>query len=296
MTQPYKRRWGDRKDGRMVRDGHGLQTIMCHLWPNRTDCEVFWNDTLDATEMVAYLEKKNAEHPEYRTTIFHAIITIVARMIYERPQLNRFIQGRRMYDRNEITLSFVAKRRFQDTADEALLVITAKDDDTLDTISSRIRGDVNEVRKTEHATGGVDQIMDKLAKLPRPLLMLIVKTVRILDFWGINPDFLTEGDPNYSTVLLSNLGSIHCSSVYHHLSNYGTNSIMVTVGTLHKEEMLMEDGHREVLDVIDVGATLDERISDGFYMARCLKLIQHILSHPELLDRPLSEPSNFDYK
>ena len=296
MTDTIKRRWGDRKDARMVRDGHGLQSIMCHLWPNRTDCEVFWTDTLDATNLVAYLEKKNAEHPEYKTTVFHAIIVCVARMLYERPYMNRFIQGRRMYDRNDITLSFVAKRRFQDAADEALIVLKASGNDTLDSISKQIRGDVGEIRKTEHATGGVDRIMDNLAKLPRPVLMLIVKIVRILDFWGINPDFLTDGDPNYSSVLLSNLGSIRCSSVYHHLSNYGTNSIIATVGTLHKEEMLMEDGHREIRDAVDLGVTIDERIADGFYFARCLKLIQYMFEHPELLDQPLSEPSNFNYE
>jgi pyruvate/2-oxoglutarate dehydrogenase complex dihydrolipoamide acyltransferase (E2) component len=123
-----------------------------------------------------------------------------------------------------------------------------------------------------------------------------VKVIRGLDFWGVNPKFLTDGDPNYSSIFVSNLGSIKCPSVYHHLNNYGTNSMMITIGTLHKEEVLMEDGHKEVRDVIDLGATLDERIADGFYFVRSLKLIKHIFAHPELLEQPLNEPSNFDYK
>jgi hypothetical protein len=117
-----------------------------------------------------------------------------------------------------------------------------------------------------------------------------------MDFWGKNPKFLTDGDPNYSSILVSNLGSIKCPAVYHHLNNYGTNSIMVTIGTLHKEEILMEDGHKEIRDVIHLGATLDERIADGFYFARSLKLIRHIFAHPELLEKPLGENSGFDYK
>ena len=132
--------------------------------------------------------------------------------------------------------------------------------------------------------------------LPRPLLAASIRVIRYLDFWGLNPSFLTDGDPNYSSILVSNLGSIRCPSVYHHLNNYGTNSVMVTIGTLHKEEVLMEDGHREVRDVIDIGATLDERIGDGFYFARSLKLVHYIFSHPELLERPLNEPSGFDYR
>ena len=92
-----KRRWGDRRDGRWVREAPGLQTVMAHLMPNRTDCEVYINDTIDATELIKFLEKKNAEHPEYKTTLFHCFILGIARMVKERPLMNRFIQGRRIY-------------------------------------------------------------------------------------------------------------------------------------------------------------------------------------------------------
>lgn len=296
MEKQYKKRWGDRRDARWVRNTPGLQTVMGHLMPNRTDCEVYLNDTIDATELVKYLEKKNASHPDYKTTLFHCAITGLARMVRERPLMNRFLQGHRIYERDEISLSFVCKRRFTDHADEALMFLVPTDEDTLDTISKKIVGDVRETRKSEHSTGGVDSLLDAFAKIPRPILMLLIRIIRYLDFWGINPKFLTDGDPNYSTILCSNLGSIKCPAVYHHLSNYGTNSIMITIGTLHKEELLMPDGHKEIRDVVDIGATLDERIADGFYFARSLKLIKHIFANPELLDKPLGEPSGFEYK
>lgn len=291
-----KRRWGDRKDGRLVRNAPGLQSIMSMLMPNRTDCEVYLHETIDATELIKYLEERNASNPEYKTTIFHCVITGIARMIKERPLMNRFVQGGRIYERNEISLSFVCKRRFTDHAEEALMILVPKETDTLNEISKKIVGDVRETRKSEHSTGGVDELMDTLAKLPRFLLMFIVQVVRWLDYWGLNPGFITEGDPNYTTVLCSNLGSIKCPSVYHHLNNYGTNSIMVTIGTLHKEEILMPDGHKEIRDVVDIGATLDERIADGFYFAKSLKLIKHIFANPALLEQPLNVPSDFDYK
>lgn len=293
--EKQKRHWGDRKDGRWVKDAPGLQTVMAHLMPNRTDCEVYLHDSIDATELVRYLEKKN-EGLDYKITLFHCAITGLARMVRERPLMNRFIQGRRMYERNEISLSFVCKRRFADGADEALMVLTPKDTDTIMEISRKIVGDVKETRKSEHSTGGVDALLDSFAKIPRPILMLLLRVIRWLDFWGVNPDFLTEGDPNYTTILCSNLGSIKCPAVYHHLNNYGTNSIMITIGTLHKEEMLMPDGHKEIRDVVDVGATLDERIADGFYFACSLKLIRHIFANPELLEKPLGEGSGFEYE
>ena len=295
MANP-KRRWGDRRDGRWVREVTGLQCVMTNLMPNRTDCEVCLQDKFDVTELVTFLEKKNASHPEYKTTLFHCVLVAVAKMIRERPYLNRFIQGRRTYERYGISLSFVAKRRFADGAEESLMVLTPGVEDTLDTVSRKVVGDTKEMRKSETATGGIDATMDVFKKIPRLLLMFIIRCIRWLDFWGLVPKSLTEGDPNYTTVLLSNLGSIKCPAVYHHLNNYGTNSVMVTIGTLHKEELVMPDGSKQIRDVIDFAATLDERIADGFYFARSLKLIRYIFAHPEMLDRPIGEPSGFEYK
>lgn len=175
------------------------------------------------------------------------------------------------------------------------MVLVPGDMDTINEISRKIAGDVMEARKSEHSTGGVDALLDSFAKIPPLLLMPIIRVIRWLDFWGINPDFLTEGDPNYTTILCSNLGSIQCPAVYHHLNNYGTNSIMITIGALHKEELLMPDGHKEIRDAVDIGATLDERIADGFYFARSLRLIKHIFANPELLEQPLGENSRFSY-
>ena len=292
---PRKKRWGDRPGARYVRDVSGLTTIMFHMMPNRTDSEVYLNDKIDATELLRFLERKNAEHDNYKTTIFHCFTFAVARMIRERPKMNRYIQGRRMYERDEISLSFVAKRRFRDDAEESLMVVVPKDDDTIDSFSHHIYGDVNEMRKSEHSDGGFDATIDAFAKIPRLLLMFVLRIIRWLDFWGRVPMPLRDGDTNFTTVLLSNLGSIGGPAVYHHLNNYGTNSIMVTIGTLHKEELIMPDGTKQIRDVIDFGATLDERIADGFYFVRSLRLIKHIFEHPEILERPFSESSGFDF-
>lgn len=294
-------RRGDRRDASLVRDGKGLQTIMCNLMPKRTDNEVYTNLTIDATRLLEYLKDKNAglddSYPEgFKFTLFHCVITALSRMVYERPLMNRFVQGGRMYDRYDITLSFVAKRRFEDHADEALMKMFAKDGDTIDSIGRQIYGDVKKERENEHAVDGLDKIIDNFARTPRLFLMGFTKAVRWLDFWGKAPKVFTDGDPNFSTILATNLGSIKCPSVYHHLNNYGTNSIVVAIGALRKEQFVMPDGSIEIRDALEIGATLDERIADGFYFARSMKLIQYIFENPELLDKPISEPSGFEYK
>ena len=43
---------------------------MAHQMPGRTDCEVYINESTDATELV-----QNARHPAYKTTLFHCFFT-----------------------------------------------------------------------------------------------------------------------------------------------------------------------------------------------------------------------------
>lgn len=289
-----KKGWLDRPDAHVVK-APGLQTTMACLMPHKTENEVYLNDTIDATELLRYLEEKNKDGGP-KVTVFHCIVAAVTKMIMERPRMNYYVKCCRLYERDEISMSFVAKRQFADGADEELMFYIPKETDTINEISARIIGDVTKARNAAHGTaGGVNNILDKFAALPRPVQMFICWLVGILDYWGHNFPFLMEGDPNYSTVLLSNLGSIKCPAVYHHLNEYGTCSILLTVGVVHKEEFLMEDGHKEIRDCFNIGATLDERIADGFYFARSLKLIKYIFAHPELLEQSLNTPSGFDY-
>jgi pyruvate/2-oxoglutarate dehydrogenase complex dihydrolipoamide acyltransferase (E2) component len=289
-----KRKFGDRRDGRRVRDLDGLHNIFMHIMPKRTESEVYMEYPLDVTDLLAFIDQRNQEQPEYKTTVFHCIVTAVARVVTMRPYLNRFICGRKLYERNDITLSFVAKRKFQDHAEESLMVLTAKDDTCLDAVTKKIVGDVKELRQ---ATSGndFDKVINAIGSLPSPILHAFISLLQWLSAIGHLPQVLTEGDTNHTTVLLSNLGSIQCGCCYHHLNNYGTNSIMITVGVIHKEPRVMPDGSVQVRDMMNLGFTADERIADGFYFARCLKLADYILTHPQLLDIPLKETIPYEY-
>lgn len=282
-----KKRFGDRRDGRRVRDLDGMHAVMPHLMPKRADAEVYLSAKMDVTAALAYLEEKNAGAGAARATLFHCFLMAVAKTVWMRPLLNRFVSGRRVYQRDEITLGFVVKRRFEDHSEESLMVTAAREDWTLSQVTELVTGKSGRVR--EQASFGVDGALNAVGRLPRWLTMFIVWGYRTLDFFGRVPRALAAEDPNYATVFFSNLGSIQSPAVYHHLNNHGTNSIMVTIGTIHKEELLQADGSRVVRDVVDVGVTLDERIADGFYFGRSWKIVQRLLAHPELLDRPLKE-------
>lgn len=158
----YKKRWGDRRDARWVREVDGMHAIMPHLMPKRTDAEVYLAARMDVTEALAYLQKKNEGEEEYRATLFHCFIMAVAKTVYLRPLLNRYISGRRVYERDKITLGFVVKKRFEDHSEESLMVTEALEDWTLTEVTKKVVGKVHTVRGQD--SFGLDNTLDPAEK------------------------------------------------------------------------------------------------------------------------------------
>lgn len=283
-----KRRWGDRIDAVRIKDIDAFHNYTAYLMPKRTESEVFMKTEVDITELLKFIEKRNEGESEYKVTLFHCICAAVTRIIKMRPQLNTFISGKKYWQRREISLSFVAKKRFTDHSEEALMVLKPTDDYTLNDFTRKIVGEVHEARYGKE-NYGADDVLKVLQKLPGFIMNIVMGILNFMDQHGLMPKSLIDVDPNYTSVLLSNLGSIKCDAVYHHLNNFGSNSIMITIGVMKKALKIMPDGTTQVRDVVEIGATLDERIADGFYFARSLKIVEYLMSHPELLDVPLKE-------
>ena len=132
-----------------------------------------------------------------------------------------------------------------------------------------------------------------LTKLPRPILKLVVKILDALDYRGHYPKSLEKVDPYFASVFLSNLGSIKMNAGYHHLANRGTNSVFVVIGEKKNTPIFKEDGSFEMREMLPLGLTIDERIADGYYFSKTIRLLKKLAENPELLDRPLSEEVEF---
>ena len=51
MGEKAKRKFGDRKDAGLVKDINAMQAICIHLYPKRTDAEVYLADKIDITDL-----------------------------------------------------------------------------------------------------------------------------------------------------------------------------------------------------------------------------------------------------
>lgn len=282
-----KHKWGDRKDGYLLKGLDPLHAFVPYLMPNRADNEAFIQEQVDLTNLLAYLDKKNENETDFKYTMFHIIAAAIVKTVVLRPHLNRFIKGCRMYQRKDISLAFVVKKEFNDESHEALAFIKFDENSTIDSVHERIKQEVRTCRsdKIDNSTQG----MDTLSKLPRWFMRIVMFILRRLDFYGKVPNSLIKTDPNHATVFISNLGSIKLNAGYHHLTNWGTNSVFIVIGARHKAPFYDDEGNVEMRNVLELGLTLDERISDGYYYSKSVQLFKHLLTHPELLEKPAKE-------
>ncbi len=291
--EKQKRRFGDRKDARKVRKLDGMHSIMVDIKTERCDSDVYINQKIDVTNLKKFIEKRNKENKNEneRITYFHAFATAIAKTIYNRPLLNRFVANRTYYDRNDVKLAFVAKIEFTDSSKELLTLLDVKENETLSDVTKIIKLKVNKIRNKDQNSENddVNGLIDIIGALPKFLRVPIVGGFKFLDKHGWLPESIINDNIYYSSVIMSNLGSIKCGAIYHNLTNFGTNSILLTMGEVKKEKVLNENGKEEMRDICEIGINLDERIADGYYFAKSIALFQYIIDNPELLEGEANE-------
>ncbi len=266
-------KFGDRRDAYRVRDINGFQYVLFDFKPGRCDSAVYMNVDIDVTEFVKFIKELKKEHEGL--TFYHGFVAVMAKVLYSRPFMNRFVANRKMWMHKDVSLASSIKEEFEDGSVECLMVIPVGENDTLFDISRITKEKVDKIRNKQR--GGIDGTADFLGKIPGFVRIPIIGLLKWLDKHGWLPKSLMDDNIYYSSAILSNLGTFKTNGIYHNLTNFGTSSSLITFG-----EVREKDGKY----FMNLGATIDERIADGFYFCKALKLIEYIYAHPELLLEP----------
>ena len=270
---------GDRPDGVKLRNLDSMHYIMPLVFPNRCDNEAFMTMDISLENIEKFIEEHNKDKSaEDKYTLFGIIIAAMIKTICLRPHLNRFIVNKNFYERDHISAAFIVKKSLSDDSSETMARIVGGKDDTIDTISKQVNLQIDKCRKEDDETTDAMNVIQKL-----PLKGLIGFLARWADRHGLMPKSVIATDPFQCSVVLTNLGSIGLNVGYHHLMNWGTNSIFCVVGKKTYKPVYNKDGSYEMKKVLPVSFTVDERISDGYYFGKSLRLFKKICENPELL-------------
>ena len=294
-TVQHKKHRLDRYDGWYVSGLDSMHVMMPYFFGPRTKNEAVMSEVLDLTEVDKYLAQKNADNPDFKYTWFHFIVATIAKTLLLRPKMNYFITGRRFYERKYIRISFVVKRQLDEKAEElqANFLLDKEGGSPLEQVHDYVQSFVTKVRK-EDKTVGITNALNVVQKLPRPIFNLLSWALQRMEYHGWYPKGLAKDDPCYASVFVTNLGSIKMHADYHHLFDWGNNSFFIVINEKKLRPFWHEDGTYDLRNTIKLGLTIDERIADGTYFAKTLRLVRKIFAQPVLLDLPAAELIDID--
>jgi pyruvate/2-oxoglutarate dehydrogenase complex dihydrolipoamide acyltransferase (E2) component len=281
-----KRRLGDRKDGYKLRKVDALFRVIPHIMATRNDAQVYFEDRIYLEETQKFIREMRKEG--HRIGFLHIVVAAMIRVISQKPHINRFVVGKRIYARNEISFSLAVKKEMTEEGEETTIKVKFEPTDTIYDVIDRINKEI-EANKVVENSNDTDAVAKFLAKLPNFMLGLAVWAIKWMDNHNILPKALIDASPFHSSMFITDVGSIGIKPIFHHIYNFGTNSIFLAFGTRSKEQVIDDDLSVNKRKAADVKFVVDERIVDGFYYASSIKMFKRLVTNPESLLTPPEE-------
>ena len=282
--------FGRRADGRLLKKVDPIIALTPYLMPMRCDSQVFLDYKLDFEKLTRYIVKKGNEG--YKFTFMELLIAAFVRTVGEYPEANRFVANKRLYARTQLAVSFALLKdsATPDAIEENTVKCLFDPRDTIYDVSARVSKAIAENRREE-----ADNSTLKLARLLlNPILAnTIVGLARFLDRYGIMPNYILNASPFHTSLFVTNMASIGMPAVKHHIYNFGTTSLFMSIGAVERTLALGANGQTVRKRYLPVGITADERICAGAMYARVVDRMMNYLNNPDLLELP---PENVKFE
>lgn len=283
----YKRRFGDRREGRLLRSLAPFYKFIPYVMVKRNDAHDYFADSVECTEIDRWLRAKRAEGCK-GIGILHLFIASYIRTICHCPGLNRFVSGQKIYARNSIEIVMTVKRALTMDAPETTIKVAFEPTDTVYDVYRKLNEKIDEI-KANDGDNNTEQVAAALCRLPGLLLKFAVWLLNLMDYFGWIPQSLLSASPFHGSMIITDLGSLGIPPIYHHLYNFGNLPVFIAFGAKHRAVELDKTGTPVERKYFDYKVVMDERTVDGMYYATAFKYIKYYLRSPEALEAPPQE-------
>jgi hypothetical protein len=264
-----------RPDGTLVRM-QPFRRIMQYLMPTRNESVVYFDAQVDATKLLAYLEKARAK---FEGNVTHATVAASGIALSATPRMNQFVIGRRLYARRGKWLTFSMKRKKLDRESKIGTVkLEFLDGETFEQWCARVNAGIGVERSGKKTSG--DKELDLFNLLPRPFLRTTAWAIGQLNYYNLLPGDFIKDDPMHTSLFIANLGSLNMGPGYHHLYEYGTCPLFIMFGKVEDAPMV-QNGEVVVRPRLPIRFSYDERIDDGLNARFGIDKILEVLGDPE---------------
>ena len=279
-----KRRFGDRKDGRLLRTLDPYNAMVPFIMKVKSDASNYCEDSIEITEAEKYLREKRTDgYPGIG--FLHLFISAYIRMVSQYPAINRFSSGQRIYARYNIEYVMSIKKELKVSAPETSIKAIFDPRDTINDVYDKLNAEIRSVKSEGEATS-TDDVAKLLMRMPRLLLKFTVFLLEVLDYFGKLPASLLKASPFHGSMIITDLGSIGTPPIFHHLYNFGNMPVFIAIGTKRRASEPKPDGTTAERKYLDFKLVLDERICDGFYFSQAYRMLKSVFRDPRMLEYP----------
>lgn len=267
-----------RKDGILLKNIDPMRKLMPYLFKSRNGNIVYSAEEIEFDIPREYLRNLNKSNSNLKIGTFELLVTAIVRTFAMYPYLNRFVANKKIYARNDFSLCFVVLKLVNGKFVESNVKIYFDMTENIFDVSKKINDAIN-LSKSDIIKDD-DRLMKFFANLPSPILTFSAWAVNKLTNMGLASKSIIDAIPLFSSIYISNLGSIGHNALHHHLYEWGTTSMFLTIGKITK---------RNDKSFLNVVFSIDERIADGIYLVKALRYFSKLLKHPEKLELPFYE-------
>lgn len=268
-----------RSDGYRVLSTDPIYQIVPHIMPKRYDASNSIKVDIDLEPIQNYI--KECRKKGISVSHMSVIIAGYLRIVSQNPYLNRFVMNKKIYSRNHFCVSFVTLTPGSETDTVSKLYFNL--DDTLPVVNEKIAAAIERVRN-HGGPNSMDKLIAKLCRTPF-LLTFSIGFLKLLDRFFTLPFSIVDASPFHTSLFVTNLASIRTNTIYHHLYEFGTTGVFVSMGQPMKKPRLNGETFEEK-KVMELGIVTDERIANGHYYGRCFKELSKYYKNPALLETP----------
>lgn len=268
-----------RADGYRVRGNDAMYELVPYIMPYRYDASNSVTVDIDLGLMQDYVRK--CRKKGINMSHMSIIIAGALRIASQNPFLNRFVMNRKIYSRNHFCVSFVTLQPGK-TSDTVNKIYFNLDDDIF-TVNQKVQ---EAIERTQEPTSenALDKLMASLMRIPF-LVGAAVGVLKFIDKYFTLPFSIINASPFHTSLFITNLASIRTNAIYHHLYEFGTTGIFISMG--QPEKRIEKNGETvEERKIMPLGIVTDERIANGHYYGRCFRELNKYYKNPELLETP----------
>lgn len=285
ITKKYKWHLGDRPDGRKLRSLEPMTVVSPFIMSERNDSTNYFKDCVDMESMTKYIHKKRTEGLNGFGAM-HVLVGAYVRTISQKPGLNRFLSGLRIFARKDIQIIMEVKKSLELNAPATMMKFKFSPKDTIYDVYKTMNNMIVEYQSKDEEKNAFDSVAKLLGILPRFILRFVVWILKCLDYNGLLPRFLLDISPFHGSLVITSMASLGIPPIYHHLYNFGNVPVFISFSGTRHEYKLNKDGEVKNHRYFDLNISTDERICDGQYYSAVIKDLKKFLTNPELLDNP----------